>query len=90
MEETWKTKDGKEIPIENMTTQHIKNTIALLERKGFVSPETLRFYTSGPTPFGECAQLAYEEEQDIVFEAPVSKQLSALEDELNRRKEHKE
>ena len=28
----WTTKDGREIPVEEMTTSHIKNTIALLER----------------------------------------------------------
>ena len=28
----WTTKDGREIPVEEMTTSHIQNTIALLER----------------------------------------------------------
>jgi len=29
----WTTKDGKEIEIQNMTTEHIKNTVAYLIRK---------------------------------------------------------
>lgn len=33
----WKTKDGRCIPVEDMTTSHIQNTIAFLRRKD--SPE---------------------------------------------------
>lgn len=28
----WTTKDGKEIPVEDMTTSHIQNTIKYIER----------------------------------------------------------
>lgn len=28
----WTTKDGQEIPVEDMTTSHIRNTIAFIER----------------------------------------------------------
>lgn len=28
----WTTKDGRQIPVEEMTTRHIKNTIAYLKR----------------------------------------------------------
>ena len=28
----WRTKDGREIPVQMMTTNHIKNTIAYLKR----------------------------------------------------------
>lgn len=28
----WFTKDGQEIPVEDMTTSHIRNTIAYIER----------------------------------------------------------
>ena len=28
----WKTKDGVEIPIQNMSDQHLENTIKMLER----------------------------------------------------------
>jgi hypothetical protein len=30
---TWKTKEGKEVFIKDMTDTHLKNTIKLLERK---------------------------------------------------------
>lgn len=30
---SWKTKDGKEIPVKDMSTQHIINVIKLSERK---------------------------------------------------------
>lgn len=32
---TWITKEGKELKIEDMETSHIKNCIALTERRGY-------------------------------------------------------
>lgn len=56
----WKTRDGREIPIEDMETSHIKNAQALLRRKGFVEKSTFIFYLRVPGTMGEFAQMAYE------------------------------
>jgi len=86
----WKTRDGTEIKIKGMSTSHIRNSIAMMKKNGFVSTDTLNFYLTVEGPNGDMAQMAFEQEQDMIFGAPCSSTMSALERELKRReKENK-
>ena len=85
---TWKTKDGRQIEIKDMETSHIKNTLAMLKRKGFISPKTLSYYLFGPTPNGDGANDAYEMEFNNLVNRPISPFINYFEDELIRRKNH--
>ena len=78
-------KDGKKINIKDMSTNHIRNAIAMLQRNGWVSLDTLNFYMTCAEPNGDMAQMAFEQEQRAIFEAPCSNHLSALERELKKR-----
>ena len=68
----WKTREGKEIPVKDMATSHIKNSLAMLKRQGAISPETRAFYLTTSGPQGEMAQMCFEQEFDEVMKAPVS------------------
>lgn len=81
----WKTKDGKEIAIKDMTTEHIQNTIKFLKRHGFISNDTLDFYLYSPGPQGEMAQYCFEQEVDEIISRPTTSYLDAFETELKRR-----
>jgi len=87
-EHIWTTKDGKQIPVKEMTTQHIKNCINMLKRNGFISHSTLACYLTDPGPLGDMAQLQFEREQDVVFEAPVTYMLDVFEKELKEREKN--
>lgn len=39
---TWTTKDGKQIPISEMTTEHIINALELMKRKGRLLMDELK------------------------------------------------
>lgn len=78
-------KDGTKIKIRDMSTNHLRNTLAMLQRKGWVSTDTLNFYMTCSEPNGEMAQVAFEQEQRAIFEAPCSNTMSALERELKKR-----
>lgn len=60
----WRTRDGREIPIEEMEDGHVLNTIRFLHRNA----EMIRFgyfvrvYWSSPQPNGDGAQMAVDEE----------------------------
>ncbi len=81
----WKTKDGRSIPVSEMGTEHIKSALAMLKRKGFVSPERVVFYVSSLLPHGEVAIDALEREQDVAFDAPTSPFIDLFREELKRR-----
>lgn len=53
---TWKTKEGVEIPVGDMTTDHIKNVIAMLERSALLELAKMPY----PNPQGEMAQYELE------------------------------
>ena len=84
-EPRWKTKSGKQIPISEMKTSHIENSLAMLKRAGYVDPSTVSFYISGPTPNGEGAMDLYDQEFDAVMDAPTSRFVGLFEEELKRR-----
>ena len=88
-EPVWTTKDGKCIPVSDMTTSHIENALAMLKRNGVVSPSTLEFYTTCEGPNGEMAQVAFENECRMVFSAPVHPAVDWFENELKKRKGEK-
>ena len=78
----WKMKNGHTIKIADMETSHIKNAIAMLRRKGFVTPAELELYLLSE-PNGEAALDEYMRELDRIKTCPP---LAALEAELKRRK----
>lgn len=64
----WKTKDGREIEVIEMDINHLKNTIELLKRAAYTKhAKTLSFYLTCPNPNGDIAMLAFEKEQNRVF-----------------------
>lgn len=80
----WVTKDGRRIPVTDMETAHIENTLAMLKRKGWCSPEE---FTSAWCSLGMCRgeMATYYAEQAVVSMKPA-KIVGVLEDELLRRK----
>lgn len=80
----WTTKDGRKIPVSEMTDEHLTNAYLMLKQKGFVGNRTLRCYLSrGPTADG--ALVAFEAEQRAVFDSPFSEFVDHFNDELLRR-----
>lgn len=81
----WRCKDGRSIELSDMETSHLHNTVNMLRRKGFVTPED----------FDACARYAYSPmsgdyaamaaEQELLRSHP-SRQLAQLEAELAERK----
>jgi hypothetical protein len=57
---TWKTKDGRVIPVKEMTTMHIQNTIAFLEKKH--DERILNAVMCMPDFQGEMAQMTADAE----------------------------
>lgn len=82
----WRTRDGRQLAVTEMETSHIENALAVLRRRGFVSPKTVSFYVSCPLPHGEAAQDTFYHESDAVFEAPCTEFIDLFEQELNERK----
>jgi len=85
MRHIWNTQDGRQIPVEKMSDDHVRNSYQMMKRNGFVSMKTLMFYLIGPQPRGEMAQMAVEHEMDRMFDKPTSKWIDVFEDEAKRR-----
>lgn len=81
----WRTREGHPVHVSAMTGAHLRNSLAMLRRKGFIGERTLNAYLSTPGPGGDMAQVAFAEELDAVLEAPVNPYVDLLEDELRRR-----
>ena len=85
MTNTWTTKTGSLLDISQMSTQHIKNALAMLERKGYVKTETLVFYLTCPLPRGEAAQYCFDRELGAILDSPTTRYIQLFEDELAKR-----
>lgn len=84
---TWVTKEKQTVDIREMTTQHIKNTLALLRRKGFLTPEEAEWEAAGWCSFtGEMSSYYAEHEMDAAFNKSCP-HINAFEEELQRRGE---
>lgn len=83
----WTTKDGRQIPINKMATQHIKNCLKMLKDQGYISMETLQFYLHCPEPTAEGAYDAFSQELDRVLESDVNPYIDYFEAELKKRGE---
>ena len=69
----WKTREGVEIRIEDMTDSHLANAIAMIER---ATPARARHlvatvYMRGPGPSGDMAQMAFDEEVQMLLSPDV-------------------
>ena len=83
----WTTAKGEKIPVTEMETSHIENALAMLRRMGYVGPREVSFYAACAGPQGEMAQVAFDQEQNYVFSAPVSDWVDIFVEELQIRKE---
>lgn len=63
----WKTKEGKELNMDDMASDHIENCLDLLERRGFISAKTFYFYLVGPLPDGDMARMAVDQEAGLIL-----------------------
>ena len=53
----WKTKDGRELEIKDMSSQHIKSALEMLIKKGFVSYADQLFYMTCKPPQGNLPKM---------------------------------
>lgn len=83
----WKTNDGREIEIKDMSTRHIKNCLAMLQRNGYVAESTIRFYLHCEPPMGEMAQYHFDQEFDRITMQPSTPFIDWFRDELTNRGE---
>lgn len=79
----WTTKDGRKLSVRKMSLGHIKNCIALLRRRGYVSEaEFVDACGWGFSMNGEMA--SYYAEQEIAQMLPT-RMLDIMQEELDRR-----
>lgn len=88
----WRTKDGRDLAIADMGEQHLRNTIAMLERNMMSRDGQALLLASQPCPFnGEHAQDAYHDEVDRICDtaatinARARRTVDAMRAELDRR-----
>lgn len=79
----WKTQDGRRIPTDMLDTSHLRNIVAMLRSKGYVTEDeffgTLAYACASSTPDG--AAMAAEAE---LLNMRVFPQLAELEAELQK------
>ena len=85
--EMWTMRNGKQIPVCQMTTSHVQNALRGLQQAGYVSPGAAAYYASCPEPHGDGALDAFDAECDYVLNAPTSRFIDIFEDELKQRTE---
>lgn len=79
----WTTKEGHKIPVRKMSVDHIKNCMAMLRRRGYVSEaEFVAACGWGFSMNGEMA--SYYAEQEVAQMCPT-RMLDIMQEELDRR-----
>jgi hypothetical protein len=79
----WTKQDGTQVEISEMSTEHLKNTLAMLKRKGYVSPEEWEAHLAAAFSFsGEMSSYYAEQEADRM---KVHAAIPALEKEYAKR-----
>ena len=81
----WTQENGKQIAISEMSTGHIKNTLAMLEKKGYIATETLVFYLTCRQPTSEGALDCFNRELDVVVNSKHTRYIAIFEAELQSR-----
>lgn len=74
----WRDARGKLWDVKDMDVNHIRNALAMLRRKGFISPNLVKFYIACAEPQGEMAQEAFYTEFDTITQ-PTSKFIDIFE-----------
>jgi len=68
MKRVWKTKDGTKLLISQMDNDHLLNAINFCEKRAKAQQcELVDFYATTDGPNGEMAQMAFEQEQNQIF-----------------------
>lgn len=90
----WRTRDGREIPIVQMDTGHLKNTVAFLRKRGWITQKEAIPPPSFPMLNGEYAQYFAEQEwnteMDRCLSQKISRRLALMEIELRKRSKQTE
>lgn len=81
----WKSKDGVSRPLSEMTDSHLRNTIAMLQRKN--DDEESSYWSAGSMLQGEMALDSWESSMDEVMESVDQRRwwIQHMEQELARR-----
>lgn len=61
MSAIWKCRDGRQLPVKDMSTDHVQKTLAMLRRKGFLDPKEAAHCLTNP-PSGDHAYDVWEQE----------------------------
>jgi len=70
MAKVWTTKDGRNIPIQDMTDQHLVNTLLYLRRTSVLHlAGLLALMMTTPGPQGEAAQDCFDREFDVLLDS---------------------
>ena len=86
----WTLKDGTEIKVEDMATDHIENARAFLVKRGWASARDMAFMLFGPQPQGDHALDAWGSEFDDMCKQKITPYIDFFDDELKRRASMKE
>lgn len=85
----WTKKNGEKVNIKDMDTDHIKNTIKMMERNKYVSADKyVKTFAISTLDLSDAAEMAIENEQLQMFGKKPSVWIDVLNDELNNRENH--
>jgi hypothetical protein len=78
----WTTQNGREIPIKDMETEHIINTIRMLKRNGYSEHDHRAALWINLDMVSDSAAMCLEQEQELAWQCPYSPWFKAFFDEL--------